>query len=634
MSEKIVYPSLFEKDYILRSLGSIVTDPEVALTELVANAWDAGASHVKIIIPKTINGILSIEDDGVGMTEDEFQNRWMKLRYDRLHDQGKYVQFPNPTHKPRMAFGRNGVGRHGLFCFGDEYTVITCKNEKKYTFVVQPNVEEHPFAVVGKKEEYSSLHGTKLEVVVDRHLPDEDHIREVISARFLQDPEFVIEVNNKILQLEDLCGEAKSKEILVPDTNIHIVAYFVDTTRSSKKSIFHGVAIWQSGRLVGNPSWTLGDRIILDGRTALAKRYTVIVTTSDIAEYIKEDWSGFKDCPEIDKMYSAIEDFVNVQINFHADVIAETMTENLEPEIKEKLSTINPLARVEFKNTLHQIVHETPKIKQESINLAMRTLINFQQSQSGEKLLEKLSRLSEDDIDGLNSLLDKWTVRDAMTVLDEVDRRLAIIEAINKLSEDDSTDELHVLHPLITEARWLFGPEYESSEYIFNKQIKTAAITIFGENAFCNPDVNYKKRPDLICLPNSTIGLTGLEESDVETGLTYVRKLLLIELKKGGFNITRKERDQAIGYIEDLLASNLNNDVIRVVGFVVGDSYDSNLSHRNTVDNERGILYTTTYGQLVDTAEKRMLGLRKILTKRYEDVPGMELYAQIQKSIK
>ena len=59
MSERIVYPSLFEKDYILRSLGSIVTDPEVALTELVANAWDAGASHVKIIIPKTINGILS-----------------------------------------------------------------------------------------------------------------------------------------------------------------------------------------------------------------------------------------------------------------------------------------------------------------------------------------------------------------------------------------------------------------------------------------------------------------------------------------------------------------------------------------------------------------------------------------------
>ena len=129
MSERIVYPSLFEKDYILRSLGSIVTDPEVALTELVANAWDAGASHVKIIIPKTINGILSIEDDGIGMTEDEFQNRWMKLRYDRLHDQGKYVQFPNPSHKPRMAFGRNGVGRHGLFCFGDEYTVITCKNE-------------------------------------------------------------------------------------------------------------------------------------------------------------------------------------------------------------------------------------------------------------------------------------------------------------------------------------------------------------------------------------------------------------------------------------------------------------------------------------------------------------------------
>lgn len=60
MSEKIVYPSLFEKDYILRSLGKIVTDPAVALTELVANAWDAGASHVSIFIPDSANQMLYV----------------------------------------------------------------------------------------------------------------------------------------------------------------------------------------------------------------------------------------------------------------------------------------------------------------------------------------------------------------------------------------------------------------------------------------------------------------------------------------------------------------------------------------------------------------------------------------------
>lgn len=634
MSEKIVFPSLFEEDYILRSLGKIVTDPAVALTELVANAWDAGASHVSIFIPDATNQMLYVEDDGIGMTEEEFQKRWMTLRYDKLKDQGKYVKFPEEGYKRRIAFGRNGVGRHGLFCFADEYKVSTWRDGVRHIFTVQPNVETQPFAVVDKKEEPCEGHGTRLEVIVEKHCPSVDRIREIISARFLHDPEFVIEVNNKILQLEDLCGGADVEEISVPDTDIHLKAHFIDTTKSSRKSIFHGVAIWQGGRLVGDPSWMLGGNAILDGRTALAKRYTVIITSDDLSDYIKEDWSGFKESDEVDKMYEKIEEFVDEQIKKYADSILETASENLDLEVRKQLAKVNPLARAEMKETVLEVVKESPKVKQESINLAMKALLKFQQSQSGVELLEKILRFDESDIEGMNAILNKWTVRDAMTVLDEVDRRLAIIEAINKLSEDDSTDELHVLHPLITEARWLFGPEYESSEYIFNKQIKTAAITIFGENAFCNPDVNYKKRPDLICLPNSTIGLTGLEESDVETGLTYVRKLLLIELKKGGFNITRKERDQAIGYIEDLLASNLNNDVIRVVGFVVGDSYDSNLSHRNTVDNERGILYTTTYGQLVDTAEKRMLGLRKILTKRYEDVPGMELYAQIQKSIK
>lgn len=38
--------SLFEENYLIRTLGHIAYDPEIALTELVANAWDAGArSH-------------------------------------------------------------------------------------------------------------------------------------------------------------------------------------------------------------------------------------------------------------------------------------------------------------------------------------------------------------------------------------------------------------------------------------------------------------------------------------------------------------------------------------------------------------------------------------------------------------
>lgn len=626
--ENVLFPSLYEEDYILRSLGSIVTQPDVALTELVANAWDAGASNVTISIPNETGQLLYIEDDGVGMSESEFQHHWMTLRYNRLKEQGRNVHFPNGEKCNRFAFGRNGVGRHGLFCFGSEYKVITEKDGKKLTLKIKPNVDSQPFAVVEKDEDVSNKNGTRLEVIVTKNLPDVDKITEILSARFLHDPQFTITVNHRTLNLEDLTGETEPAEIDIDGTNIHLTAYFVDTTKAGRKSIFQGIAFWQSGRLVGEPSWSLGKNLVLDGRTSLAKRYTFIVKSNDLSEYIKEDWSGFKTSEDIEKVYQSVEEFVNKSLESVAFATISNVTDNLDASIKQSLKKLNPLIKEEVKNIITEIVKNNPKVKQESVNLVVQTILNMENSKNGHELLEKLSTLSSDDIEGLNKLLNKWTVNDALVVLNEIDRRLSIITAIRKLGKDKTTDELHVLHPMIAESRWLFGPEYESSEYIFNQQMKTAIERIFTDAKYLTSDANYKKRPDLICLSNSTIGVTGIEDIPSELGLVKVRKLLLIELKKGGFKIKREERNQAQGYVEDLLNSNLGIDC-QITAYVVGDSIADNLTSPTKIgEGGRGSLYVTTYDQLVDTAERRMFGLRQKIASRYDEVPGMELYAQ------
>jgi len=634
--DDILYPSLFEDDYITRTLGSIVNQPDVALTELVANTWDAGASHVEIFIPDKNGQILSISDDGVGMTEEEFQTRWMKLGYDRLKYQGRNVVFPEGVVGKRTAFGRNGVGRHGLLCFADEYKVITEKDGKKLTFVVKANIGHNPIAVTYKNEENANSHGTRLEVVVNKNLPNTDKIREIISARFLHDPQFEITVNRERLDLDDLSGVIEPTQIDVEGTTISLMAYFIDTTKSSKRSVYQGIAFWQSNRLVGEPSWSLGKNMVLDGRTALAKRYTFIIKTNDMAELVKEDWSGFKMAAEVYKVYDAVEKYVETCLDTVSTTTIQTVKDNLDPSVKQSLQEVNPLVRREVEEVIKEIVVSTPKVKQEAVNLAVKTLVNVEKSKSGKALLEKLSAMKLDDLDSLNELLDKWTVGDALQVLNEIDRRLAVIEAIRKLASDSTTDELHVLHPMIAESRWLFGPEYESSEFIFNRQMKTAAIAVFGEDKFQRIDINEKKRPDLICLSNSTIGITGLEEIPDEMGLVRVKQLLLIELKKGAYKITREERNQAQGYIEDLAKSTVLGGNCRITGFVVGASIANNLANMFEVKDNGvtlGVLYTTTYSQLVDTAERRMFGLRKVLADRYDDVPGMELYYQTSLTI-
>jgi hypothetical protein len=556
----------------------------------------------------------------------------MKLRYNRLKNQGRYVAFPEGVTGKRTAFGRNGVGRHGLFCFADDYKVITRKDGRQLIFQVKSNMDQNPIAATKEKEETCDNHGTRLEVYVSRNLPIVDKIREIISARFLHDPQFEIEVNHVKLNLDDLSGGVEPTEIDVEGTEILLTAYFIDTTKSSRKSIFQGIAFWQSNRLVGEPNWSLGKNMILDGRTALAKRYTFIIKTDDMSELVKEDWSGFKKDEKVEKVYDAVEKFVDECLEVVSTATIQTVTENLDPAIKRSLQDLNPLVRKEVEEVIKEIVASTPKVKQESVNLAVKTLVNVEKSKNGKALLEKLANMRPDDLDGLNDLLDKWTIGDALEVLNEIDRRLAVIEAIRKLAGDSSTDELHVLHPMIAESRWLFGPEYESSEYIFNRQMKTAAKAIFGEDRFQRIDINEKKRPDLVCMPDSTIGITGLEDMPDNSGLVKVRQLLLIELKKGSFRITREERNQAQGYIEDLAKSTILGGNCRVVGFVVGDSIADNLGSVLDVKDDKnlvlGTLYTTTYSQLVDTAEKRMFGLRKVLADRYDDVPGMELYNQ------
>ena len=142
------FGSLFEEDYLLRTLGRIAHDPDVALTELVANAWDAGASSVDITVPPEKQNALTVADDGHGMSAAQFKSRWMTLAYDRVKHQGQNVEFP-PERKDwrRRAYGRNGVGRHGLLCFADRYEVETWREGKGYLFVVSTHSQQTPFKI-------------------------------------------------------------------------------------------------------------------------------------------------------------------------------------------------------------------------------------------------------------------------------------------------------------------------------------------------------------------------------------------------------------------------------------------------------------------------------------------------------
>jgi hypothetical protein len=544
--------------------------------------------------------------------------------YVRFFHQGKLVIFPSGVVATRFAYGRNGVGRHGLLCFNNEYTVITNSEGTKSTFIITTISETQPFIIKHYEIGKSNKSGTRLEVVVSKNLPKSESILEILSAKFLHDPNFIVSINKKTVSLEKLSGFINSKQIKVNE-NINLHAHFIDSQKSHRKAIYQGIAFWQGGRLVGEPSWIMGNEFLLDGRTKYAKRYTVIIKTNDLSDYIKEDWTGFQRNELMNEVYRKVGEYVNEMFSVIATENIEETKEQIRTDFAKEIESLSQLSKYEVNEAIETITSSHPTIKQDSINIAVEAIINLEKSRKGKDLLIKLSKLSEDDILGLNELLEKWTIRDALSVLDEIDNRISVIEAIRKLSTDENVDELHVLHPLVTSARWLFGPEYESAEYASNRQLQNTVENIFKTKIQKNVFNNYRKRPDIVILPNSTLSVTGTESFTNDSPLAAVNKILIIELKKGGFKLSRNERNQAMGYVEDFIncGSLIGNPIIDA--FVIGKDFSEKVETQIKV-GERGKINISIFSQLVDTAEKRLFGLRQKLNERYDDIPGMDLF--------
>lgn len=297
---------LFEENYIFRNNKSITSNNDIALTELIANAWDAGAHNVNITIPHELNEIIMVEDDGIGMTDEEFRSRWMTLNYDRQKRQGKDVVFPaNVETSKRIAYGRNGIGRHGMLCFSNNYTVETWRDGVSNIYDIAVSHGDAPFKIFKQTRKEKDGHGTKVYTYVNRRLPDADAMTDILSARFLYDPDFCVSINGKKIDLSQHKGIVFEKEFLSL-SNAKLSMIVIDSEKTAAKSQQHGIAFWVCGRLVGQPSWTYGKTTFLDGRFKAAKRYTIIIKTDDLIDEVLPDWSGFIDNANMANTYLSV----------------------------------------------------------------------------------------------------------------------------------------------------------------------------------------------------------------------------------------------------------------------------------------------------------------------------------------
>ncbi|OGT80616.1 MAG: hypothetical protein A3H91_00265 [Gammaproteobacteria bacterium RIFCSPLOWO2_02_FULL_61_13] len=221
-------------------------------------------------------------------------------------------------------------------------------------------------------------------------------------------------------------------------------------------------------------------------------------------------------------------------------------------------------------------------------------------------------------------------------ISDAFEAKHAELQAQKAQGADPNTDELHTLHPLVTQARWLFGPEFDSHEYASNVTLRTAATKVFGQTPETIAFNNSRQRPDLVVMADATYSVVGTESFDsYDQNLTKIQDVLIIELKKGKSSIGREEMNQADGYIQDFLGSGVMDGTPMFRAFFVGYEIQPKTSKEKDIKEEgvlRGRIIATTYGQLTRSAHQRFFKLRDKIPMRYDDISGVDLMTKVMQT--
>jgi len=217
--------SLSVLDHLGRNLyRSFVT----VLGEAISNSWDADANNVWIYIDKEKNSFF-VKDDGEGMNEYDFQNKFLKIGYSKRKNERDF------SNKGRPFIGRKGIGKLALLSCSERIAVISkTKNgeyvgglinnsdlDKAITDDLIPSdypLEKYDLSVFGDHIKNHNK-GTIIyfENVKEGMKNSFDFLRKTVALYFrfsLLDSSFNIYINDEKVTLDDLNDLAKKTQFL------------------------------------------------------------------------------------------------------------------------------------------------------------------------------------------------------------------------------------------------------------------------------------------------------------------------------------------------------------------------------------------------------------------------------------
>ena len=232
------------------------------LGEAISNSWDADAKEVQITIDRDAN-LLIIKDDGDGMSEDDFQNKFLKIGYSKR--KGNISK----TALGRPFIGRKGIGKLALLSCAKKITVLT-KTENTDIIggvidnsgldeAIKDDISANEYNLIepsGEIVDKCTHDFTKGTIIIFEDINEGiknriEYIRKLVALYFrfsLLDKSFNILVNGKEIKLDELSELIDNTQLLwkinnPKDPYLNDLLERKDTLKRKKELNIEGVAI-------------------------------------------------------------------------------------------------------------------------------------------------------------------------------------------------------------------------------------------------------------------------------------------------------------------------------------------------------------------------------------------------------
>jgi len=546
---------------LTRLLGETYRSSEVALKELVDNAWDADARSVRIALPDPLSSeSIVVEDDGTGMTSRELRSEYLNIASDKRSRIGKETPGLN-----RKVKGRKGIGKFAGLMIAERMQIESVARGKKCTLIIdkkelienESDLESVPLSLEEAEAE-QGLVGTKITLsLLDSSLnfPTPDRLREVLIYEYGREDSFKVSVNGVPLSVQDVPGTASQLNATLPTAGNVDLRFTIAEGKKLPRS--PGIILKVGGKAVGKPQlFGLDEDEEIPQK--LARKVYGEVEITGMEDYVTADWGGII---ENSKAYQEAEQLIRAEVKkqlqaTHAKEMG-LQKSRLQRQIDARLQKLPENRRRFAEEAVHRILRRFYGETIERIETIVEVALDAMEHDAYWEVLERINEARETDVGSFAEALEQFGLLELSTIGMQAAHRRTFLDFLDQLVQNAATHEKDA-HKAFENNLWMLGRKYSmmSSNVTLKSVIGTYCDRTFQGN-------RASKRPDLLLSQD------------------YGDSYLLIEFKRPSHPITRDDIAQAEKYRDDLssrLSSTSKMDIM-LIGKGRSPTLDANRLH-------------------------------------------------------